>query len=261
MLLGADITIYTDHRNLTFRTLSVQRVLCWQLFLEEFNPKNIYIPGKDNVLAGCFLWFPRMDKQLEGKRAPNCSTLIAFEDLCIPPQSDELYSYTVQYSPAHASSTFSSLHCKCTYSNSAEVADDKELYESFLNHPLLASMQNLITILNIQQYQFQDLSLNQLQQQQPECFLVRTIDNRPVICYRRQPDDPENLWKIALPSTLTRTVVEWYHQEYTAVSRVWRAITNACKLATLDRSSSRLYWPMETKDRTGGSRVQCTHLH
>eukprot|EP00957_Ditylum_brightwellii_P049140 3728416-Ditylum_brightwellii.AAC.1 len=73
-------------------------------------------------------------------------------------------------------------------------------------------MQNRIAILNIQQHQFQDISLNQLLQQQPEHFPVKTIDNRPVICYREQPDYPENLWKIALPSPLTRTVVEWYHQ-------------------------------------------------
>eukprot|EP00957_Ditylum_brightwellii_P050787 3850502-Ditylum_brightwellii.AAC.1 len=147
-------------------------------------------------------------------------------------------------------------------------------------------MQNPINILNIQQHQFQDLSLNQLQQQQPECFPVKTIDNRPVICYREQPDVPENLWKIAPLSAFTRTVVEWYHQilghcgakriydsiqmhfqvpklhqEYTAVSRVWRSTTKACKFAPLDRSSSRFDWDMETKDRTGGSRVQCTHLH
>eukprot|EP00957_Ditylum_brightwellii_P131128 10001476-Ditylum_brightwellii.AAC.1 len=93
-----------------------------------------------------------MDKPLEGKRAPNCSTLIAFEDLCVPPQSDELHSYTAQYSPANTSSTFSSPHCRLSYSNSTEVADDKEFYEPFLNHSLLASMQNPITILNIQQH-------------------------------------------------------------------------------------------------------------
>eukprot|EP00957_Ditylum_brightwellii_P149085 11351862-Ditylum_brightwellii.AAC.1 len=73
-------------------------------------------------------------------------------------------------------------------------------------------MQNPITIFNIEQHQFQDLSLNQLQQQQPERFPVKTIDNRPVICYREQLGDPENLREVAFPSALTRTVVEWYHQ-------------------------------------------------
>eukprot|EP00957_Ditylum_brightwellii_P149155 11358896-Ditylum_brightwellii.AAC.1 len=71
-----------------------------------------------------------MDKPLEGKRAPNRSTLIAFEDIHVPPQSDELF----------------------LYSNSTEVADDKELCELFLNYPPLAAMQNPITMLNIQQH-------------------------------------------------------------------------------------------------------------
>eukprot|EP00957_Ditylum_brightwellii_P000193 15741-Ditylum_brightwellii.AAC.1 len=69
-------------------------------------------------------------------------------------------------------------------------------------------MQNPITMFNIQQHQFQDIALNQLRQQQPHRFPVKTIENRPVIWYREQPDAPESLWKIALPSALTRTVAK-----------------------------------------------------
>eukprot|EP00957_Ditylum_brightwellii_P138679 10570791-Ditylum_brightwellii.AAC.1 len=90
MLLGADIT------NAQYSKSPMLAAI-----LGRIQPKIFYFPGKDNVLANCFLRLPRMDKPLEGKRAPNCGTVIAFEDLHVPHQSDELYSYTAQYSPAH----------------------------------------------------------------------------------------------------------------------------------------------------------------
>eukprot|EP00957_Ditylum_brightwellii_P073065 5552563-Ditylum_brightwellii.AAC.1 len=127
MLFGLDITVYTGYKNLIFKILSLHR----------------------------------MDMPLEGKKAPNHSTLVAFKGLKVPAQMDEYYSYVDQYLPTGKES---SIHSKCRYSycNSTEVSDDIKILEPFLNHPLLEEMRNPITILNIQQHQFQDTPLNQL---------------------------------------------------------------------------------------------------
>lgn len=68
MLLGAKLTVYTDHKNLTFRNLNSSRVLRWRLAIDDFDAKFVYIEGKNNVLGDAFSRLPRLDiATTEGK--------------------------------------------------------------------------------------------------------------------------------------------------------------------------------------------------
>ena len=51
ILLGQDIKVYTDHKNLTYKMHNSARVVRWRLTVEEFGTELIYIPGKKNIVA------------------------------------------------------------------------------------------------------------------------------------------------------------------------------------------------------------------
>jgi hypothetical protein len=51
MLLGVDIHVFTDHKNLMFNTLKMQCVLRWHPKIEEFLPMLHYIEGPCDILA------------------------------------------------------------------------------------------------------------------------------------------------------------------------------------------------------------------
>jgi hypothetical protein len=67
MLWGQDIKVYTDHTNLTRDALGLtsDRVYHWQLFLEEYAPKIIYIKEIQNTEVDAILPFdydPKLNK-------------------------------------------------------------------------------------------------------------------------------------------------------------------------------------------------------
>jgi hypothetical protein len=71
MLLGVNIHVFTDPKNLMFDTLKTQCVLHWRSKIEEFLPMLHYIEGPRNILANNFSRLHRLvtpAQIVEGKK-------------------------------------------------------------------------------------------------------------------------------------------------------------------------------------------------
>jgi RNase H-like domain found in reverse transcriptase/Reverse transcriptase (RNA-dependent DNA polymerase) len=51
ILLGQQIEVFTDHKNLVYKTFNTERIMRWRLIIEEFGPKLTYIKGASNIIA------------------------------------------------------------------------------------------------------------------------------------------------------------------------------------------------------------------
>ena len=51
ILLGQNLIVFTDHKNLTYKNFNTDRVMRWRLILEEFGPELKYIKGEKNIVA------------------------------------------------------------------------------------------------------------------------------------------------------------------------------------------------------------------
>ena len=63
ILLGHQIRVYTDHKNLTYKFFNTEQVMQWRLILEEFGPELKYIEGEYNVVADALSRLEMSDNQ------------------------------------------------------------------------------------------------------------------------------------------------------------------------------------------------------
>ena len=76
ILLGHQITVYTDHENLTYKKFNTERVMRWRLILEEFGPELKYIKGENSVVADTLYRLEMSDNQ----EILNISELYGYND-------------------------------------------------------------------------------------------------------------------------------------------------------------------------------------
>ena len=80
ILLGHQITVYTDHKNLTYEDNNIERVMRWCLILKEFGPELKYIKGENNVVSEALYRLEMIDNQ----EILNISELYDYDDNNLP---------------------------------------------------------------------------------------------------------------------------------------------------------------------------------
>ena len=180
MLLGAELQVHTDHKNLTFENLSSQRVLRWRCFVEEYGPTLHYVRGPENVLADAYSRVPRADSMGQNDMPDNDNDVV-----------DEHY----------LDAFFS-------------VLDEPELLDCFVNLPTMNTpANNPLNYEFIREQQQKDPVLLARSKKYSDRYMYKVFENDlEILCYVKPGEDKARQWKIALPQSMVESTVEWFHQ-------------------------------------------------
>jgi hypothetical protein len=190
MLLGANIHVFTDHKNLTFDTLKTQHVLRWHTKIEEFLPMLHYIKGPRNILADNL---SRLHRLVTPAQIAEGKKLVEPAEVSIE-EEDEAYFLDQEYSGLYNEDVWTCIEC-------------------YLNLPdTLHPDKNPLNYAHICEMQQQDEQLLAPQVKYPDNYVNLQLDDDvdDIICYKKDPTQPN--WKIALPESMVVDTVKWFHQ-------------------------------------------------
>jgi hypothetical protein len=131
MLLGANIHVFTDHKNLMFDTLKIQRVLHWHTKIEEFSPMLHYIEGPLNILADNL---SRLHCLVTAAQIAEGKKLIEPAEVSIE-EEDEAYFLDQEYLGLYNENVWECIEC---YLN---LLDTPHLDENPLNYAHICELQ------------------------------------------------------------------------------------------------------------------------
>jgi hypothetical protein len=150
MLLGANIHVFMDQKNLTFDTLKTQCVLRWRTKIEEFLPMLHYIEGPCNILADNL---SRLYGLVTPAQIPEGKKLIEPTEVSIE-EEDKAYFLDQEYSGLYDEDVWECIEC---YLN---LPDTPHLDENPLNYAHICEMKQ------------QDEQLLALQVKYPDNYVI-----------------------------------------------------------------------------------------
>jgi hypothetical protein len=94
ILLGQQLVVHTDHKNILYGNLSNDRITRWRLLLEEYGPEFVHVRGTDNVVADALSRLdaddaPNMEAETKNVATTMCM-LVRDESYITPSASDPM---------------------------------------------------------------------------------------------------------------------------------------------------------------------------
>ena len=230
MLLGAEIRVYTDHKNLTHKLTSftTQRVMRWRLLLEEYGSKYFYKEGAQNVLADALSRVPttRMTRSSNAPRTNQVnpepdwqerkpegqagSQARVARDSAIPGYDGKSHR-VMTIKPELASADCTELLVDATMFD-----EQPELAECLLEYPTFdAEGRSPFHFETIQHYQ--QLSEPLKQQLTSGMYRLKRFGNVDLICQLERNGDC-----IVLSDEMLPRLVRWYHLTNTHIEGINR---------------------------------------
>jgi transposase InsO family protein len=177
ILLGQDIVVHTDHKNIVYGNLSNDRIARWRLLLEEYSPEYVHVSGKDNVVADAL---SRLDADFNK----------------IPEYGSEKSSHIGHVCAATVMELTRNESFKMpTKAESLAVAMVTQTDMNEYRFPLLPSL--------IKSEQLKDKELQNSLSKTPHSFETKVIEGIELTVYNG---------KIYIPKTLRQRIIAWYHE-------------------------------------------------
>ncbi len=213
MLLGAELHIYTDHKNILDVGDSSEQWLHWISYVDEYGPNIHYIEGPHNVIADTFSRLARKDvpSTLVGKKATHVGSNSELESLYLSLIDDEEIHQCILNLPCCLLNNQKEKRPKKKYSADTHLSAcngnnhfcDSNAEHCYLNLPEDMAEDNPLDLEYIKEKQDEDNDLQWSLTKHPTWYSrknINDVDN--ILCYTKPGDNAAN-WRIVLTATAT----------------------------------------------------------